>query len=174
MQGHTSMPDNGSLASVSTIYNDYHDNPGLYVNHTTYDCLKAYRTPFAWRPSRLIMVSSNTSSSQELNSSALLAWGIMRQGPHDATEPLCGSSVEMVKKCGSLGALKPHDIGEFTFMDEDLLIDYCLFKVTDVTKTLAHTCHLQSSPQILIGIILFSALALWKAPQLTCHSRRML
>jgi len=41
-------------------------------------------------------------------------------------------------------------------MDKDLVIDYCLFKTTDVTKTLAHTCHLQSSLQLLIGIILFS------------------
>lgn len=120
------------------------------------------------------MVSSNTTSSQELNSSALLAWGIMRQGPHDDVQPLCRSAVEMDKKCASLGALKPQDIGEFTFMDDDLMIDYCLFKVTDVTETMAHTCHLQSSPQILIGIILFSALALWKAPQLIYYSCRLL
>jgi hypothetical protein len=99
------------------------------------------------------MVSSNTSSPQELNSSALLAWGIIKQGPHDAAQPLCLSSLEMGKKCNSIGT---QDIGEFTFMDKDLVIDYCLFKTTDVTKTLAHTCHLQSSPQLLIGIILFS------------------
>jgi hypothetical protein len=153
MLGHTSMPDDGSFASVSIIHNDFHDNPGLYVNHTTYECLKAYKTPFAWRPSKLIMVSSNTSSPQELNSSALLAWGIIKQGPHDAAQPLCLSSLEMGKKCNSIGT---QDIGEFTFMDKDLVIDYCLFKTTDVTKTLAHTCHLQSSPQLLIGIILFS------------------
>jgi len=174
VQGHGSMPNDGSFASVSIIHNDFHDNPGLYVNHTTYECLEAYRTPFTWRPSKLIMVSSNTSSSQELNSSALLAWGIINQGPDSAGQPLCLSSPEMGKKCNSIFSLKPQDIGEFTFMDNDLVIDYCLFKITDVTKTLTHTCHLQSSPQLLIGIILFSDFALWKAPQLIFYSRRML
>ena len=173
-QGHTLMPDDGSFASVSIIHNDYHNNPRLYENHITYDCLKAYRTPFTWRPSKLIMVSSNTSSSQQLNSSALLAWGIIKQGPHGAAQPLCLSSLDMAQKCSSLGDLNPQNIGYFTYMDDDLLIDYCLFKATEVTETLVHTCHLQSSPQILIGITLLSALTLRKILQLICDSRCML
>lgn len=156
-QGYYSMPDDGSFASVSIIHNDYHENPRLYENHTTYDCLKAYRTPFAWRPSQLIMVSSNTSSSQQLNSSTLLAWGIIKQQNY-AGQPLCVSSLDMKKKCSSLDALNPQNIGEFTYLDDDLVIDYCLFKATDVIKTLVNTCQLQSSPQILIVVACFNAI----------------
>lgn len=151
------MPDDGSFASVSIVHNDYKENSTLYRNHTTYDCLKAYITPYTWRPSRLIMVSSNTSSSQQLNSSALLAWGIIEQGAHDAEQPLCLATPGMRKKCNSLGRMKPEDTGDFVYMDEDLVINYCLFKATDGIETRAHTCHLQSSPRILIGITLFLA-----------------
>lgn len=80
----------------------------------------------------------------------------------------------MVKKCSSLDALNPQNIGEFVYLDDDLVIDYCLFKDTDAIETLVNTCHLQSSPQILIGITLFSALTLRKVLQLICDSRRML
>lgn len=140
----------------------------------TKECLKAYITPLAWRPSQLIMVSSNTSSSQQLNSSALLAWGIKKQKDHAPAQPLWEWSLDMVKKCSSLDALNPQNIGGFVYLDDDLVIDYCLFKATDVVEKLVNTCHLQSSPQILIGITLFSALTLRKVLQLICDSRRML
>ena len=149
------MPDDGSFAAVSSIHNDYHENFHQYTNATTYDCLRAYDTPFGWRPSKLIMISSNTSSSQRLNSSALLAWGILKQGPHDAAQPLCLSDERMEAKCDELDRLNSENIGEVTVLDKDLVIDYCLFKPTDVGETLVKTCHLQCSPQILIGTVSF-------------------
>ena len=155
-EGPRLVPDDGSFSAVSILHNDYHDNSRLYQNHTTYDCLKAYMTPFTWRPSRLIMVSSNTSSSQHLNSSAVLAWGIIKQVAYSAARPLCLASVDMAERCSSLDALNSQKQSEFTFMDNDLVIDYCLFKANDVNENLVKTCHLQSSPQILIGITPFS------------------
>lgn len=168
---HRPIPDDGSLSAVSILHNDYHDNFHLYQNHTKYDCLKAYLTPYTWRPSRLIMVSSNTSSSQQLNSSAVLARGIIKQGPHDAPQPLCMANVEMAKACSSLHTLNDQKQSKFVFMDKDLVIDYCLFKATDVSETLLKTCHLESSPQILIGITIFSDISCRTELQLICHSR---
>lgn len=152
---HRSMPDDGSFAAVSSIHNDYHDNTQQYANSTTYDCLREYYAAFGWRPSKLIMISSNTSSSQRLNSSALLAWGILTQGPRDAAQPLCISDERMEVKCDELEKLNSGNIGEVTFLDKDLVIDYCLFKPTDVVERLVKTCHLQCSPQILIGTVSF-------------------
>ena len=151
---HVPMPDDGSFAAVSSIHNDYHDNTHQYANSTTYDCLREYYAAFGWRPSQLIMISSNTSSSQRLNSSALLAWGILKQGHHSAAQPLCLSE-RMEVKCDELEKLNSGNIGEVTFLDKDLVIDYCLFKPTDVVERLVKTCHLQCSPQILIGTVSF-------------------
>ena len=141
--------ENG-LDILSRVHNDYVDNPALYKNHSTYDCLNQYMDPFQWRPSYLIMMSSDIGVGfPPLNSSLFLKAGIKESGP--STEPhfLCDSDEEMIKKCSMLNTLTPEDTGPINF--DGITVDYCLYKATDSTEPMVEACHFQCSPQLLLG-----------------------
>lgn len=139
-------------AAIRAIHKDYYNNSMSYENHSPYDCLKAYQSPFGWRPNKLIMVTSDAEPPNDIvNSSILLFWRVKDQLASGEAHFLCND-------CASPN---PQDIGPFIY--KGFKIDYCLYKATDSSQSTVNKCHLQCSPHLLLGKSGLSALPFWKA-----------
>lgn len=138
--------------AINETHNDYHKNPTQYQNHSTYGCLKTYMNPFDWRPSMLILISSDTES-RMVNSSVLLQWKTVRPQATSAAHFLCDQNDEMIAKCESFNS---ENSGNFTYRGNK--IDYALYKTTDPVQPKVKTCYLQGSPQFLMGMHTFCTL----------------
>ncbi|KAL8659177.1 MAG: hypothetical protein Q9226_000584 [Calogaya cf. arnoldii] len=132
---------------ISAIHNDYQNSSSSYENHTTYDCLKAYLNPFDWRPRLLMMISHNETTM--VNDSTYLSWGIESAAHDSRAHYLCDDDPTTAKQCNTLPRLTPATIGPVTIKEKN--IDYCLYKPIDSSAAQAKKCHLQGSPQILLG-----------------------
>ena len=132
---------------LSGIHNDYRNSTSLYENHTSYDCLKAYMNPLNWRPRLLIMVSSDEDTA--MKGYTYLDWGIRSETPGEEAHFLCDGDPTMSEKCAAIDKLTSQTTGPITFRGHT--IDYCLFKPVEVYESQVKTCHLQGSPQILLG-----------------------
>ena len=136
---------------IDELYTDYHKDPSQYRNHSIYECLKAYKNPFEWRPFRLILITSDTHSFLHLNNSILLQWEIIRPNAETHGYPLCfASSPSFRRKCVSLASFNSENIGTYTYYGNK--IDYALYKDTDPIRTNMKKCYLHGSPQILMGM----------------------
>lgn len=135
---------------INELYNDYHKNPTQYQNHTIYECLKTYMDPFNWRPTMLILISSDTVSFPHLNNSVLLQWEVIQPGPDSQGHPLCDRSPNFWMKCGSFESFNSENIGTYIYRGNK--IDYALYKDMDPVQPKMKTCYLQGSPQILMGM----------------------
>lgn len=148
------MPPNESLA-IHDIYDDYHKNPAQYQNHSNTECLKTYMNLFDWRPSALILVSSETESVRHLNNSILLNWYPHWSLPDQTAHFLCDGNKET---CGFSNSMKSQNMSLLLYGGNK--IDYCFYKDTDPAQSKVRTCYLQGSSQILMGMfaIQFSAI----------------
>lgn len=154
--GYKQTRKSGSFSAIDSMYKDYHRDPSQYQNHSIHEMLNTYHNPFDWRPSALIMIS--TESRSDVNSSMLLAWTIQRQFANSEAHFLCNDQ-RSSQACSFVGKeASPPQMGEYWWRDKK--IDYSVYRATDASQPKVTTCYLQGSPQILLGETLQSHIAL--------------
>lgn len=150
--GTHNKPTPVDVSTINQIYNEYHNNPAQYQNHSAYECLKMYSNPFDWRPGQLILISSDTERIMQLDDPVVLTFVNEYTGPTAPAHILCGSE-EMGAECGSLNSFNSENLA--TLVYRDIKIDYALYKAKDSDQLKIRTCHLKGSPQVLMGIYWF-------------------